>query len=662
MAYTVTKRDNQIYSNVDKDSGYVPLSSYAFNIPVKPGKIDSIGLFFNTSGEVTGKITAEVYLDKAHRRYTIKSEQIIQDSPIVLDMNYHPKSDCIISILLEVEKGKGTGHFGIKMCSGGPCLYLEGENSTLYEFEDPPLISIIMPVYKTNLGYLKKTVESVLNQSYGIWELCIVDDGSNDPELKNYLESILYNQIKVRINTANKGIVEATNEALAMATGKYVGFLDHDDLLDKDALLYVALEYRADSGVDLIYTDEDKVLDDGSFVGPFYKPDFNYSLLLSSMYMCHFSVYRKSLVNEVGDIRKGFDGSQDYDLALRIVEHTKNIRHIPRILYHWRITPTSTSSSIVNKPDARFNGARALEGHLKRLGRKAIVTAGYFPGHYDVRYIPLNYPRVSIIIPFKDQIHVLNNLLKTFEMTSYPNYELLLVNNKSEEKGTFEYLSKLSFNRGIKIIEYNKKFNFSAINNYAVNNYTSESEFVLFLNNDIEIMHPEWLHNMIQHFIRPEVAAVGAKLLYMDHKIQHAGIFIGVNGVAGHSHKYIYDWVPGYFSRPHLTQDITAVTGACMLVRRSDFQAVKGFDIKLPKAFNDIDLCLKLRQKEKSIVYTPFARLYHRESYTRGLDSAADEQFLKAISYINDKWELNKFRDPFYNTNLPDNCEGKSWI
>ena len=662
MSYIVTKIDPILFSNVDKDSGYVPLSSYAFNIPVTKGKVTSLGLFFSSIGNIKGSLNLDMYIDKIHRKYTITPDQVVVDSPIVFSIDYFFKQDSMIYISLNFVRENDEGSFNIKVTNNGPCLYIEGEHIIIYDFENAPLFSIITPTYKTDLGYLKSTVESVLSQTYEKWEWCIVDDGSGDPALTEYLESIKSDKIKVLLNDNNKGIVGATNDALSIATGNFVGFLDHDDLLDKGALLHIALMCKEHPEADLIYTDEDKVLEDGRFVGPFYKPDWNYNLFLSSMYMCHFSVYRKSIIDKIGGIRTGFDGSQDYDLALRFIEQTKNIFHVPKILYHWRITPSSTASSIVNKPNARFNGMRALEDHLKRIDRKAIVAAGHFPGHYDVRYLMDNEPMVSIIIPFKDEIYVLNNLLKTFELTSYKNYEIILVDNNSEESETQEYLSKLSSNKKIRVVRYDKKFNFSKINNYAVSLCSELSEHILFLNNDIEIMHPDWLYNMVQHFIRPEVAAVGAKLLYLDHKIQHAGVIVGNNGVAGHSHKMLWDWDPGYFSRPHLTQDITAVTGACMLVRKDEFLAVGGFDLKLPTAFNDIDLCLKLRKKGKSIVYTPFARLYHRESHTRGYDSVTDDNFIKAIAYMDEKWELSKFIDPFYNPNLPDNCEGRHWI
>jgi glycosyltransferase involved in cell wall biosynthesis len=662
MSYIITKTDSTLFSNVDKNSGYVPLSSYVFNIPVSKGKVTSLGLFFSSTGGIKGSLNLDMYINKIHRKYTVTPDQIVAGSPVVFTIDYLFKQESMIYISLNFVRENDEGSFNIKVTGTSPCLYIEGERTSLYDFENPPLFSIITPTYKTDLGYLKSTVTSVLNQTYEKWEWCIVDDGSGDPALTEYLESIRSDKIKILLNNKNKGIVGATNDALAIATGNFIGFLDHDDLLDKDALLHIALMCKEHPEADLIYTDEDKVLEDGRFVGPFYKPDWNYSLFLSSMYMCHFSVYRKSIIDKIGGIRTGFDGSQDYDLALRFIEQTKNIYHVPKILYHWRITSSSTASSIVNKPDARFNGMRALEDHLQRIDRRGIVAAGHFPGHYDVRYLLDKEPMISVIVPFKDEVNVLNNLLKTFELTSYMNYEIILVDNNSEESETQDYLSRLSSNKKIRVVRYDKKFNFSNINNYAVSLCSELSEHILFLNNDIEIMHPDWLYNMMQHFIRPEVAAVGAKLLYLDHKIQHAGVIVGNNGVAGHSHKMLWDWDPGYFSRPHLTQDITAVTGACMLVQKDEFLAVGGFDPKLPTAFNDIDLCLKLRKKGKSIVYTPFARLYHRESHTRGYDSTTDDNFIKAIAYMDEKWKLSGFVDPFYNPNLPDNCEGRHWV
>jgi len=662
MSYIVEKNDPLIFSNIDSDSKYVPLDRYDFSVPVKKGAISSIGLFFSTSGDVKGNTTIDLYLENTHRKYTIFPGQVVAKSPIVLTIDHTFKKDCLIQLSIKFNREGDQGTFDIMVNNNDPCLYVEGGGYSKHTFKNPPTISIITPVYKTDLEYLKITVESVMAQSYEKWEWCIVDDGSNDPGLRDYLKSIERDNIKVLINKKNSGIVSATNDALAMATGGYVAFLDHDDVLDIDALLYVVMEIDKHPETDLVYTDEDKVLDDGRYVGPYYKPDFNYSLLLSSMYTCHFSVYRKSIVDKIGGIRSGFDGSQDYDLALRFIEQTRKIRHVPRILYHWRITPTSTSSSILHKPDARINGARALGDHLKRIRRDGKVLAGNFPGQYNIRYtLPTVKPKVSIIVPFKDKVSLLNNLLTTFELTDYTDYEILLVDNGSVESETKEYLARLSSNKKIRVLPYNMPFNYSKINNYAVGLCNKNSELLLFLNNDIEIMHPEWLYNMIQHFVRPEVAAVGAKLLYLDHRIQHAGVVVGVNGLAAHAHRGICDWEPGYFSRPHMTQDITCVTGACMMVRKKVFLDIKGFDTKLPEAFNDVDICLTIRKHGWNIVYTPYARLYHMESYTRGNDTGT-KRFIDAVSYMHEKWNLNSFVDPYYNLNLPDNCEGGSWV
>lgn len=666
MSYVITRDIPIIYSNLRKASKYIPFQSYLFKIPIKKGFIDTLGLFFSCDEEESEEIFIKVNYEKKIYQKKVKSKDIKEDLPIKISIKDFFYEECLISISLKlIKKGKvvdGDFKSNIKVKVNevnDPCIFIEGSVSEYFEFETPILISIITPIYKVSLDLFKKTVKSVLDQFYEKWEWCLVDDGSNDEELKKFLNELKDDRIKITYLETNSGIVSATNIGLSEATGKFVAFLDHDDLLSPEALLYVALEYNKYPDVDFIYTDEDKVLEDGSFVGAFYKSDWNYNLLLSSMYTCHFSVYRRSLILALDGLRQGFDGSQDYDLVLRVVENTRKIRHIPLILYHWRITENSTSKSITNKPEARINGLRALEDHLKRIGREAVVCGSNYPGHYDVRYVLSELPLISIIIPFKDNIFLLRNLLATFKITSYENYKIILVNNNSEKRETFDYLNSIKDKR-IKIVEYKSKFNFSKLNNTIVRNYTKNSDFVLFLNNDTEIIHPEWLYNMVQHFVRPRVAVVGAKLLYLDHRIQHAGIFVGINHIAGHSHKYLYDWNPGYFSRPHLTQDITAVTGACMMVRKEDFWKAGGFNPLLATAFNDIDLCLTLRKMNKIIVFTPFSKLYHRESPTRGYDHISDVDFVRSIRYMEEKWDLKNYVDPYYNINLPRNCEGQA--
>lgn len=657
----IDKEKNKIlYNNIDKKYRALSLSvPFIFYEKLEKGFIKYIDIYLKVGNESVSTVEIDIYIDKNHKKYSLPIKDISEDQPIRLEVDEDIPEKSNLTLMLK--SSNCDDEIYIWTNDRGPCIIIFGDENIEYDIENEILISIITPLYKTNIESLKLTVDSVKKQSYPKWELCLVDDGSQDTNLINYLNKIKSRKIRVKINNKNRGIVHASNDALKMARGTYVGFLDHDDLLEEHALLKIVQVLNDDKNTDLVYTDEDKVFENNTYGGPFYKSDWNYPLMLSSMYTCHFSVYRKSIIDEIGGFQEGFDGSQDYDLALKFIEKTKNIKHISEILYHWRITPDSTSMSIVNKPEARINAVRALSNHLNRLGRKAIVAAGPHQGHYDIRYILDNKPKVSIIVPFKDKTNLLKNLIETISITDYTNYEILLVDNRSKSKEMKDFLKKVSNNKKIKIIKYSKEFNFSAINNYAVENFV-KSKFILFLNSDIEIMHPEWLDRMMQQFIRPEVSAVGAKLLYLDHRIQHAGIFVGVSGIAGHSHKLMWDWDPGYFSRPHLCQDITAVTGACMLIKKSDFMKVGGFEKKLPKAFNDIDLCLKLRAIGKSIVYTPYARLYHHESITRGLDNMNDPDFIDAIGYMGNKWNIASFKDPFYNPNLPRNCEGNRWV
>lgn len=659
MKIKFVEKNKILYGNTDKKIRALSIGvPFVFCEKFKKGFIRYIDLYLKRDTTVPSFINADIYIDKNHKKYAIPIKNIVEDIPLRLEINHKINEKTTFTLKLNTEDNIEDIYLWTN--EKGPCIIVVGDKYSEYNFNKNILFSIITPVYKTNIDLLSKTINSVKIQSYTNWELCIVDDGSNDKSLLKFLESIKNKKIKISIYKKNKGIVWATNKSLEMASGDYIGFLDHDDLLDEHALLKVAQIINDHPETDMIYTDEDKIFNNEKFGGQFYKPDWNYNLMLSSMYTCHFSVYRKKIIDELGGLRRGIDGSQDYDLVLRAIERTKNIRHIPEILYHWRITSNSTSMSIMNKPEARINAVRAISDHLKRMKRDAIVTAGPHQGHYDVRYILKSYPKISIIIPFKDNYKLLKNLLETFKITDYKNYEIILVDNRSKKKETLEFLKTINDEKIIKV-KYDKGFNFSTLNNHIVNTYV-KSKYILFLNNDIEIMHPEWLNRMIQQFVRPEVSVVGAKLLYIDHRIQHAGIFVGINGIAGHSHKFMWDWEPGYFSRPHLVQDITAVTGACMLVKKSDFLSVGGFDKELSKAFNDIDLCLKLRDKGKAIVYTPYACLYHHESVTRGLDSINEPEFLKAISYIENKWNISSFKDPFYNPNLPNNCEGTRWI
>lgn len=616
----------------------------------QPCYLNYIDLFFNRkNAEQDGVLNIEIRYEEKFTSFKIKLEDIPIDASLRLVLSKKPFIKDKFNIVVKSPQGKITS---IWMNDKGPCLRVNADINKNVSMEYSPLISIITPIYKTNLAYLDKTIQSVKEQHYPMWEWCLVDDGSNEEELKKKLLSIKDKRIKVRINKSNAGIAKTTNDAINMAEGEFVCFLDHDDLLSLDALQEVAALLNKHKDTDMIYTDEDKVEDSGSFKGAFYKPDWNYGLFLSHMYTCHLGVYRKSIVDEIKGIRMGFEGSQDYDMVLRLIEKTNKIRHIPKILYHWRISAGSTSQSILNKPNARLSAVKALNDHFIRINRPAQVSAGPFQGHYHVSYTVKECPSVLIVVPFKDKIKYVENFIYTFFLTDYPanKRKVVFINNGSVEEESKSYIKEM-IKEGYTVVDYDKPFNYAAINNFGAG-LDKSSDLLLFINNDIEIMEPQWLQEMTQHFQRPEVAAVGAKLLYIDHRIQHAGIFVGVNGVAGHGHKNMWDWQPGYFGRPHCIQDISAVTGACLLVRWEDFWQVGGFEDALPKAFNDVDLCLKLRKRNRIIVYTPYARMYHHESVSRGYDSVQDEAFLKAIEFMNKKWGCLKYNDPYYNPNL----------
>jgi GT2 family glycosyltransferase len=528
-------------------------------------------------------------------------------------------------------------------------------------FRYRPKISIIMPVWNTEEKWLRKAIESVLNQVYDNWELCIADGGSTKPHVRKVLEEYARKdeRIKVKFLPKNLGIAGNSNEALKLASGEFVAFLDHDDELAPFALYEVVKLLNERPDLDFIYSDEDKIDEKGRRMDPFFKPDYNPDMFLSVNYLCHLSVIRKSLVKKVGGFRLGYDGSQDYDLFLRVLEHTDKIVHIPKILYHWRMIETSTAASTSAKLYAYEAAKKALADAMKRRGIEIEgVYDGLWLGSYRVKYKIKGNPKVSIIIPTKDKVDVLKRCIESIlNKTTYQNYEIIIVDNNSQEERTFEYYKTIRDNPKIRILEYNKPFNFAKINNYAVSKV--DSEFILFLNNDTEIITPEWLSAMLEHAQRREVGAVGAKLLYPNNTIQHAGVILGLGAgpqrVAGHSHKYLPDNLPGYYYRPHIVQNLSAVTAACMLTKKSLFEEVGGFDeINLPIAFNDVDYCLKLREKGYLIVYTPYAVLYHHESISRGYEDTPEKQarFMREVEYMRKKWGDVLDTDPYYNPNL----------
>ena len=523
-------------------------------------------------------------------------------------------------------------------------------------FAQKPLISIVIPLYCTPLPYLKELLESVRRQSYENWQLCLAD-GSPDDKAKEFIEKhygrekrIVYRKLE-----ENGGISVNTNEAVALAAGEYLMLCDHDDTLEPDAL-YEIVKAINDTGADVLYTDEDKVSMDGRhYFDPNFKPDFNLFRLRENNYICHIFVVKKSLTDETGLLRSEFDGAQDFDFILRCCEKAQKITHIPKVLYHWRCHMDSTAADPSSKAYAYEAGRKAVREHYQRLGIDAKVEMTERPGWYRSHVKVQGNPLISVIIPNKDHTDDLELCL--FSMTrksTYRNYEILIVENNSEKEETFEYYRKLPDRYPkARVLTWEKEFNYSAINNFAAKE--AKGEYLLFLNNDVEILTPDWMEEMLQNCQQENVAAVGAKLYYPDDTIQHAGVVLGLGGIAGHIMCRASKEDPGYFGRMISVQEISAVTAACMMVKKSDFDAVGGLDETFQVAFNDIDLCMKFRAAGKKIIFTPYAELYHYESKSRGLEDTPEKQFRfdKEVKRFQEKWAQQlEMGDPYYSPNL----------
>lgn len=481
-------------------------------------------------------------------------------------------------------------------------------------------ISVLVPVWRPPLWALKRCVGSVLNQDFDDWQLVLCDDGSGDPELAEYLAGLpgVDSRITVTTRPESGGISAATNDALALATGEFVAFLDHDDEIVAHALASVARTIAAEPEADVLYSDEDKIDEDGVRFDPFFKPEWSPDLLLSYAYLAHLTVIRRQLVLDLGGLRSAFDGSQDWDLSIRATERARRVVHIPDVLYHWRTLPQSTSSGAQAKPWAFEAGRRVLEDTLARRGERGAVTQHpRFPGRYFVRRLPQTTPLVSIVIPFRDEPGLLATCATSLRAApGYENFELVLVDNGSELPETAELLERLARDPDVRVVEAPGPFNWAAINNAAAR--AAGGDLLLFLNNDIEARVPDWLQALVGQATRPEVGAVGGRLLYPDGSIQHAGVVIALGGIAGHVLRNLPGDRPGYASMAISTRDTSVVTGACMMTRREVFESVGGFDEGLPVAFNDVDFCLKLREKGYLVVYEALCELVHHESKSRG--------------------------------------------
>jgi O-antigen biosynthesis protein len=532
----------------------------------------------------------------------------------------------------------------------------ELDRQAKHKFKYAPKISILVPVYNTPETFLRQMIESVQKQTYENWELCIANANPGNEQVKAILKEYAENDARVKVTDVpeNEGIAQNTNKALKIAEGAFIGLLDHDDVLAENALYEVVKELNKVVDTDVIYTDEDKVstaMDE--YFSPNFKPDFNLDMLRSNNYFCHFFVAKKELIEAVGGFRGEYNGAQDYDLFLRCIEKAERIGHIPKILYHWRVHQESTADNPLSKMYAYEAGKKAIEQHLKRCGVMAKVSKTENLGFYRVKYQQEGNPVVSILIPNKDQKETLDQCLKSIEEhTDYENYEIIIIENNSTEKETFEYYKQIR-NPKIRVIEWKDEFNYSAINNYGVRN--AKGEYLLFLNNDIEVIHSDWLREMLSNCQREEVGAVGAKLYYPDNTVQHAGVIVGIGGVAGSVFVGLKRGYTGYMHRASIQQNLSAVTAACMMVKKPVFEEVGGFEEKLKVAFNDIDFCLKIREKGYLIVYDPYVELYHYESKTRGAEDTTEKirRFQSEIEYMRSHWNsILKNGDPAYNPNL----------
>jgi glycosyltransferase involved in cell wall biosynthesis len=524
-------------------------------------------------------------------------------------------------------------------------------------FVRKPLISVVMPTHNPKPEWLIEAIESIRKQIYPCWELCIADDASTDKAIRPILESYAREdrRIKVVFREKNGHVSAASNSALVLATGEWVALLDHDDLLALHALFWVVDAINQNPYACLIYSDEDKIDDSGRRLDPYFKCDWNVDLFYSQNMFSHLGVYRADLLNEIGGFREELEGSQDYDLALRCLERIepKQIHHIPRVLYHWRMHAESTEKSGDAKSCALLAGERALNDHFQRQNvnaRAELVGFGYRVHHV----LPDVPPLVSLIIPTRNGLQLIRQCVESIlKKTTYPNYEILIVDNGSDDPATLQYFKELQSDPRIRVVRDDRPFNYSALNNAAVK--LARGEVVGLLNNDLEVISPEWLSEMVSHALRPGVGAVGARLWYPNNTLQHGGVVIGLGGVAGHSHKHLPQKMSGYFWRASLIQSFSAVTAACLVIRKSVYEEVGGFnEDDLQIAFNDIDFCLRVREAGYRNIWTPYAELYHHESATRGYEDTPERQarFAKEVQYMKQRWGDTLLNDPAYSPNL----------
>jgi GT2 family glycosyltransferase len=517
--------------------------------------------------------------------------------------------------------------------------------------------SILMPVYNTPVQYLGDAIDSILGQLYPNWELCIADDASTSASVRDTLRSYAQqdDRIKVCFRAANGGISAASNTALGMAAGEWIILMDHDDTLAPHALYLVAEAIDRDPGLAVIYSDEDQLDAKGRRHTPYFKPGWDYDLFLSQNLISHLGAYRTGLVRQTGGFREGIEGSQDWDLALRVLEAAGHagVHHIPFILYHWRQTGRTFSATAAAR--TRDAARRAVSGHLERTGQAADVTPSGWSSYLRVkRILPARRPLVSIVIPTKDQNKLLQCCIHGLvSRTGYKPVEIVIVDNGSSEPAACNLIARLRRRPGFTVVEDDGGFNFSRLVNRGI--AASSGEICLLLNNDVDVIHADWLDEMVVHALRPDVGAVGAKLYYADGTLQHGGVILGMGGIAGHQHRGAPREHNGYFGRLRSIHSLSCVTAACLATRRAVYDQVGGFEEEhLPVAYNDVDFCIRIQQAGYRVIWTPHAELYHYESRSRGSDMTPDKtpRFARDAGYMRAKWGKVLDNDPFYNPNL----------
>ncbi|MDD2958066.1 MAG: glycosyltransferase family 2 protein [Lachnospiraceae bacterium] len=525
------------------------------------------------------------------------------------------------------------------------------------KWKQKTVISIVVPAYRTPEAFLRQMIDSVRKQTYSYWELCIANGSPEDEAMARVLAEYTGEDERIRVRSLkeNLGIAGNTDAALEMAGGEYLGLLDHDDLLAPNALYEIADALEKDRALDVLYTDEDKVsMDLSEHFQPHLKPDYNPDLLCSNNYFCHFLVVRREIVRSVGGFRPEFDGAQDYDFVFRCVEAAEHIGHIPEILYHWRVHKASTADNPTSKLYAYEAGKRAIEAHLQRQNVKGTVSLKKDLGFYRVTYPVSGDPLISIVIPNKDEVPTLKKCLQSiYEKSTYLNYEIIIVENNSVNDETFSYYKEIDGIHQTRVVYWKEGFNYSAINNFGIRQ--AKGDYIVCLNNDMEVITPGWMEEMLGTCQRRGTGIVGARLYYPDDTIQHAGIVVGIGGIAGSLFVGMKRSHSGYLHKAALMQDLSAVTAACMMIKKEAWLAAGGFEEKLAVAFNDVDFCLKVRRGGYLVVYDPYVEFYHFESKTRGSEDtkAKVRRFQTEIEYMRSQWtDILKNGDPYYNKNL----------